>query len=454
MRYDFSSEFIRILPPDTSFAEAWESLCEILLRAELDSSKLIRLRPPDRGVDILYRRSNKAFQCKSSERGAYGRIDAEESAKSLETAIKHKLALGWRQYSFATNAEYTGAGYEKILTRAKQNGLSAKQLEFLGPTYWDQMCVNHAKLVEDRFDYRIRIGERDLSEALQEILFQKRDAVSVPPQTSEKRIVITNNLTQLELEHDLIEGLSVETYLKVIMELLGLSEFLRGSNAHYETFRPLFSLRAGGTELSLMLRLRDLNIKSGDKLEFHTKLNDEALAAFEQIIAQSPENATTQRARAGLLRSMGRLDEALTVYQIILAEHPDDLTTKTEYAETLKVQGRFDAALAIYDGLLAAYGEDVVVRNGRAEVLKQMGQFAHALSAYDSRVEVSSNEVDSTEARGKEPEETDRKLPNERDREAWEVEELVQGLIWQTAKKRRSKKVSDVRHSGPHALAA
>ena len=123
MRYDFSSEFLRIVPPDKSFAEAWESLCEILLRSELDSTKLIRLRPPDLGVDILYRGEKKAFQCKSSERGVYGRIDAEESAKSLETAIKHKSALGWGQYSFATNADYTGAGYQKILLRARKKGL-------------------------------------------------------------------------------------------------------------------------------------------------------------------------------------------------------------------------------------------------------------------------------------------------------------------------------------------
>lgn len=436
MRYDFSAEFLRIVPPDKSFAEAWESLCEILLRSELDSIKLIRLRPPDLGVDMLYRREKKAFQCKSSERGIYGRIDAEESAKSLETAIKHKSALGWRQYSFATNAEYTGAGYEKILLRARKKGLLEKQLEFLGPAYWDRLCVEHSKVIEDRFDYRLSLSQKDLYEAVKKAIPQI--SLKVSSQGTQRKIVLTNNLTELQLEHDLVGDLSVETYLKLVIELLGLADLLHGTPAHYETFSPLFSLRAGGKELSLFVRLRDLNFQSGDKLEFHTKLGEEALAVFNQVINQSPTNLVAQQARAGLLRSMGRLGEALAGYQAILAEQPRDAETRIEYADTLKAQGDFISALAAYEKILAEYRDEASARSGYAEVLRAMGSFEHALSANESSLGASSNA--NTSSGGPELESDDQKdqgTPNEGRDQPWETERLLQELIWRRAQRRR-----------------
>lgn len=436
MRYDFSAEFLRVVPPDKSFAEAWESLCEILLRSELDSTMLIRLRPPDLGVDILYRGEKKAFQCKSSERGIYGRIDAEESAKSLETAIKHKSALGWRQYSFATNADYTGAGYEKILLRARKKGVLEKQLEFLGPAYWDQLCVEHSKIIEDRFDYRLSLSQKDLYEAVAKALPQV--SLNISSQGTDRRIVLTNNLTELKLEHDFVGDLSVETYLKLVIELLGLGDLLHGTPSHYETFRPLFSLRAGGKELSLFVRLRDLSFQSGDTLEFHTKLGEEALAVFNQVINQSPTNLVAQRARAGLLRSMGLLDEALAGYQAILAAQPDDAETRIEYAETLKARGDFISALAAYEEILGENRDHDGAKSGYAELLKDMGRLDHALSVNESSLGASSN-ADSSSP-GPEIESDDQHeqdTPSKRREQPWETERLLQELIWRRAQHRR-----------------
>ena len=120
MRHDFSAHFLRILPPDTNFGDAWESLCETLLCGEYGATSIIRLRPPDCGVDILHRVEGTAFQCKSSERGAFGTINAIESVKSLDTACKHRSDIEWLEYCFATNANYTGAGYKKIMAHAKK----------------------------------------------------------------------------------------------------------------------------------------------------------------------------------------------------------------------------------------------------------------------------------------------------------------------------------------------
>lgn len=53
MKFDFSAaSFLRVIPPDTSFSEAWESLCFHLLSLKYGVEGINRLRPPDRGIDI------------------------------------------------------------------------------------------------------------------------------------------------------------------------------------------------------------------------------------------------------------------------------------------------------------------------------------------------------------------------------------------------------------------
>lgn len=90
MKFDFSTQFLKVDSPDTSFSEAWESLCYQLLSLKHGVDGLTRLRPPDRGIDIWRRSSQEAYQCKSSQQGAMGSIDANESIKSLQTAVFHK----------------------------------------------------------------------------------------------------------------------------------------------------------------------------------------------------------------------------------------------------------------------------------------------------------------------------------------------------------------------------
>ncbi len=104
MRHDFSAHFLRVQPPDTSFSEAWESLCFDLLRRDIGSNGLVRLRPPDRGIDILHRPGTRAYQCKSTQAGALGSIPAEASVESLSTAVQHRESLEWTKYCFATRS--------------------------------------------------------------------------------------------------------------------------------------------------------------------------------------------------------------------------------------------------------------------------------------------------------------------------------------------------------------
>jgi len=72
MKYIFTSQFLKVLPPATSFGDAWELLCLDLVKAEDPTGDFQHLLPPDRGVDILRRRPPIGYQCKSDERGAFG----------------------------------------------------------------------------------------------------------------------------------------------------------------------------------------------------------------------------------------------------------------------------------------------------------------------------------------------------------------------------------------------
>lgn len=292
MRYDFSHHFIRIVPPDTAFSQAWESLCAILLQAELGSGGLIRFSPPDYGIDILHRPMKRAYQCKSTAEGAGGTIDGKEAMSSLETASKHQNALGWALYAFATNAYFSGVGTERILLRAKELSLHPTVIEFLGPDYWDQLCCKHSELIEDRFEYKISAAEKKFLEALKRIgLHPKLEGLVALLENSELKVTLTNNLTQLEIELPLDPDLPVGRYIDLISTLLKFSsEWINFRDAQ-GSMLPKMSLRLNGREVPLGATLGGLGYVVGDQVELHV----EAMTRKDQALRGLTERELCQR---------------------------------------------------------------------------------------------------------------------------------------------------------------
>ena len=107
----------------------------------------------------------------------------------------------------------------------------------------------------------------------------------------------------------------------------------------------------------------------------------EALAAYDSIIAEHPENVVAKSGRAETLRALGKLDDALAAYDSIVAEHPEDVVTRRGRAEALKALGRFNEALAAYDAVLASYPYDPIARNGRCGVLIALRRYDEALGS-------------------------------------------------------------------------
>jgi len=225
MKYIFTSQFLKVTPPATSFADAWELLCLDLLRASNPQTQYQHLLPPDRGVDILASALQLAFQCKADERGAYGTAPKQASIDSFRTAVTHAKGLGWRDYRFATNADFSGIAVEEIYAVADELGISRSNVEFHGPQYWSDLCEAHLAIVQSRLDYRLQVSEAEVIEAFRKARYfeSKVEEYRALIQQGHYQLQLRNNRTPLTLCLPFSPDLTIEHCLDVAMQLLGVS---------------------------------------------------------------------------------------------------------------------------------------------------------------------------------------------------------------------------------------
>jgi hypothetical protein len=225
MRYSFSAEFLKVTPPETSFGNAWEALCYDLLAAEHGVDGLQRLNAPDCGIDILRRPAETAIQCKSDERGMGGSLSATESVKSLKAATHVRQNIPWQHYQFASNANYTGNAVKTIMEEAASLGIANNNIAFLGPEYWDELCVKHFARVRARFDFRVTVTEEQVIEAFRKARYFDNYVNKFAALIRQRKFVLTikNNWTPVELEIPFSPELTVGNCVDAVQELLGVS---------------------------------------------------------------------------------------------------------------------------------------------------------------------------------------------------------------------------------------
>jgi hypothetical protein len=274
MKYNFSSQFMKILPPDTNFGEAWESLCYLLLCEEKGYDGFVRLNPPDRGIDIFHRRQQRAYQCKSHENGAFATLDPIESINSLTMALRHKGIFDWQPYCFATNANYSGVGFEKILKHAEELGINKNMVEHLGPEYWDNLCDTFPDKVKSRFDYRIIATEEQVVDAFKKARYFDKYIKEYQNKINNANfnLILTNNRTPVEIEIPFSPELSVENYLDVAKNLLGIS--LDWTNFHdlNTSAGPSLSITIEQYAQPFSKTIGELDLTPGDKLQLWIKI--------------------------------------------------------------------------------------------------------------------------------------------------------------------------------------
>ncbi|OLE54291.1 MAG: hypothetical protein AUG51_09050 [Acidobacteria bacterium 13_1_20CM_3_53_8] len=108
---------------------------------------------------------------------------------------------------------------------------------------------------------------------------------------------------------------------------------------------------------------------------------DKALAAYDEIIAEHPENVVAKTGRAEVLKAKGELNKALAAYDEIITEHPEDDVARRGRAEVLKAKGELNKALAAYDEIIAEHPNDAIAKNGRSCVLAALGYYDEALES-------------------------------------------------------------------------
>jgi tetratricopeptide (TPR) repeat protein len=101
---------------------------------------------------------------------------------------------------------------------------------------------------------------------------------------------------------------------------------------------------------------------------------DTAIAGYRALLEVLPQMADLHMQLGNAHRAMGAHEQALAEYDLILAEDPDNATAKTEIARTRLAMGDFDAA-----GALA----DAVDANSSREDLYNLGELEFARGAVD-----------------------------------------------------------------------
>ncbi|HEY3568400.1 MAG TPA: tetratricopeptide repeat protein, partial [Thermoanaerobaculia bacterium] len=149
--------------------------------------------------------------------------------------------------------------------------------------------------------------------------------------------------------------------------------------------------RLGHYKLQLDLTVRAVKLKDDDGWSW-SQYADALLQNGQLIKALEAYNTAllycnyveARNGRADVLKSQNRLDEALSAYESVIAEFPGDVVARNGRADVLKSQNRLDEALSAYKSVIAEFPGNVVARSGRAEVLKSQNRLDEALSAYES----------------------------------------------------------------------
>jgi hypothetical protein len=158
---------------------------------------------------------------------------------------------------------------EKVLEQAKALGMVLEQVKFLGPEYWDSLCTKHEPAVRDRFDYRLQATTDQVVDAFRKARYYDRFVAEYEEKIRKGHfsLVITNNRTPVKVEIPFSPELTVENYLDVAKQLLGISlEWTNFGDVGTST-GPSVSVTIDRKAQPFRTKIEDLPLKAGDELQ-------------------------------------------------------------------------------------------------------------------------------------------------------------------------------------------
>ena len=108
----------------------------------------------------------------------------------------------------------------------------------------------------------------------------------------------------------------------------------------------------------------------------------QAIAAYQQALAEHPEDDELRGHLARTLAKAGQFEQATSLYREILTRHPTDVDIQIEFARVLSWQKQFDVAITLYQQALTQDSENQDALRGLADTLFWSGATQDALVHY------------------------------------------------------------------------
>jgi hypothetical protein len=204
------------IEPETSFDEAWESFCSLILNLENETTEIHRRSPPDFGIDLFWQVQKIAYQCKAVASGKSGDFSATKAIASIQQAKLNRNITNWERYVICSNVEITGAQEEKIRR-------VLPSVEFLTPGYWRLACERHKNLITSRFRRLVRVSENTVATGINEKFLRSYvDELQRKFRKKSLTLLVYSNKRREIYEVPASPLMSVDDFLNVLISLFDL----------------------------------------------------------------------------------------------------------------------------------------------------------------------------------------------------------------------------------------
>lgn len=134
-------------------------------------------------------------------------------------------------------------------------------------------------------------------------------------------------------------------------------------------------------------------LTEGNQL-FQQKQYPEALAKFQQLLAEAPTLYQLRRNTGNVYKAMGDLDKALVEYQAVLAEDPGDIGALVGIGDLYIKQGKLSDAVTFFEKAIAQSPGDETLPFNVAELYFSTGNVDKALEYYQKASEAKPDWLD------------------------------------------------------------
>jgi Flp pilus assembly protein TadD len=128
--------------------------------------------------------------------------------------------------------------------------------------------------------------------------------------------------------------------------------------------------------------------------------SEEALRAIEQALTIDPGNIADLKNRALLRRRLGRLSDALADFDHLLEHNANDCDVLIRRAHTLSELERREEALSCAERALSVRPNDLGALNVRGIVLERLGRYEEALADFECMLAICPSDPDAINNRG------------------------------------------------------